>query len=129
MQRRYHWRDAELPAHGVVFAEPVGVVEWRVGEDVVGAEVGMEVAAEGVGGLGAEVGLDAAQGAVHDAEAAAGSVALVTVDAHVEVYSIPQCCSGNCGGWAVEGQGLPYSKTCVRLPLAHPWCFIFRPVL
>jgi hypothetical protein len=47
-------RDAELPAHAVVFAEPVGVVEGRVGEDVVGAEVGMEVAAEGVGVFGAE---------------------------------------------------------------------------
>ena len=34
----------------------------RVGEDVVGAEVGMKVAAEGVGVLGAEVGLDAADG-------------------------------------------------------------------
>ncbi len=63
-------RDAELPAHVVVFAEPVGVVEVRVGEDVVSPEVGMEVAAEGVGVLGAEVGLDAAQGEVHDGEAA-----------------------------------------------------------
>ncbi len=62
-------RDAELPAHVVVPAEPVGVVEGRVGEDVVGAEVGMEVAAEGVGVLGAEVGLDAADGEVHDGEA------------------------------------------------------------
>ena len=48
--------QAELPARVVVFAEPVGVVEGRVGEDVVGAEVGMEVAPEGVGVLGAEVG-------------------------------------------------------------------------
>ena len=47
-------RDAVLPAHVVVLAEPVGVVEGRVGEDVVGAEVGMEVAAEGVGVLGAK---------------------------------------------------------------------------
>ena len=84
---------AELPAHVVVLAEivlrfardlhfgfalkecaiaqrSVGVVEGRVGEDVVGAEVGMEVAAEGVGVLGAEVGLDAAQGEVHHCEAA-----------------------------------------------------------
>jgi len=27
-------RDAELPAHVVVFAEPVGVVEGRVGEEL-----------------------------------------------------------------------------------------------
>ena len=76
-------RDAVLPAHVVVLAEPVGVVEGRVGEDVVGAEVGMEVAAEGVGVLGAEVGLDAAQGEVHHGEAAGGGVALLAVDADV----------------------------------------------
>ena len=76
-------RDAVLPAHVVVLAEPVGVVEGRVGEDVVGAEVGMEVAAEGVGVLGAEVGLDAADGEVHDGEAAGGGVALLAVDADV----------------------------------------------
>lgn len=76
-------RFAPLPAHVVVFAEPVGVVEGRVGEDVVGAEVGMEVAPEGVGVLGAEVGLDAAQGEVHDGEATGGGVALLAVDADV----------------------------------------------
>ena len=65
-------RDAELPAHVVVFAEPVGVVELRASEDVVGAEVGMEVAAEGVGVLGADVGFDAAHGEVHQGEAARG---------------------------------------------------------
>jgi len=69
-------RSARLPAHVVVPAEPVGVVEGWVGEDVVGAEVGIEVVAEGVGVLGAEVGLDAAQGEVHDGEAAGGGVAL-----------------------------------------------------
>ena len=72
-----------LPAHVVVLAEPVGVVEGRVGEDEVGAEVGMEVAAEGVGVLGAEVGLDAADGEVHDGQAAGGGVALLAVDADV----------------------------------------------
>ena len=77
------WRDAELPAHVVVLAEPVGVVEGRVGEHVVRAEVGMEVAAEGVRVLRAEVGFDAAQGEVHHREAAGGGVALLAVDADV----------------------------------------------
>ena len=76
-------RDAVLPAHVVVLAEPVGVVEGRIGEDVIGAEVGMQVAAEGVGVLGAEVGLDAAQGEIHHGEAAGGGVALLAVDADV----------------------------------------------
>ncbi len=73
-------RDAVLPAHVVVLAEPVGVVEGRVGENVVGAEVRMEVAAECVGVLGAEVGLYAAQGEIHHGQAARGGVALLTVD-------------------------------------------------
>ncbi len=48
----------------MVLAEPVGVAEGRVG-----AEVEMEVAAEGIGVLGAEVGLNAAQGEVHPHDA------------------------------------------------------------
>jgi hypothetical protein len=42
----------------------------------------MEVAPEGVGVLGAEVGLDAAQGEVHDGEAAGGGVALFRLTTH-----------------------------------------------
>ena len=76
-------RNAELPAHVVVFAEPVGVVEGRIGEDEVGAQIGMEIAPEGVGLLVAEVGLDAADGEVHHGEAAGGGVALLAVDADV----------------------------------------------
>jgi len=41
---------SKLPARVVVFAEPVGVVEGRVGEDEVGTEIGVHVAAELVGG-------------------------------------------------------------------------------
>src|SRR6266487_2409417 len=74
---------AELPARVVVFAEPVGVVEGRIGEDEVGAEIGMEVVPEGVGLLFAEIGFDAADGEVHYGEVARGGVALLTVDADV----------------------------------------------
>ena len=100
-------RDAVLPAHVVVLAEPVGVVEGRVGEDVVGAEVGMEVAAEGVGVLGAEVGLDAAQSEVHHGEAAGGGVALLAVDRDVaelaavgfdEFFRLHEHAAGAAGG-------------------------------
>ena len=48
---------------------------------MVGAEVGMEVAAEGVRSRGcgrAEVGLDPTQGEVHDGEAARGGVTLMS---------------------------------------------------
>lgn len=91
--------SSELPLHVVVLAEivlrfahdlhfgfalkeyataqgSVGVVEGRVGEDVIGAVVGVQDVAEGVGVLGAEVGLDAADGGVHDGESAGGGVAL-----------------------------------------------------
>ena len=59
-------RGELMPAHVAVLAQPIGVVTGRVGEDVVGAEGGMEVMAEGVCEFGAEVDLDAAQGKVHD---------------------------------------------------------------
>ena len=42
----------------------------------------MEVAPERVGVLGAEFGLDAAQGEVHDGEAAGGGVAVFRLIAH-----------------------------------------------
>lgn len=60
-------RRAVAPAHvvGQQLAGPVGDVERRIGEDVVGLEVGVQVAQEAVGGLAAEVGLDAADGEVH----------------------------------------------------------------
>ena len=61
----------------------VGVVEGRIGEDEVGAQIEMEIAPEGVGLLFAEIGFDAADGEVHHGEAAGGGVALLTVDADV----------------------------------------------
>ena len=76
-------RHAVLPAHVVVLAAPVGVVEGRIGEDEVGPEVGVEVAAEGVGLLAPRVGLDAADGEVHHGQAPGGGVALLAVDADV----------------------------------------------
>ena len=93
-------RDAELTAYVVVLSKivlrfahdlrlgfalkecaaaqgSVGIVEGRVGKDVVGAEVGMEIEAEGVGVLGAEVGLNAPDGEIHDGQPARGGVALI----------------------------------------------------
>src|SRR5437870_13577497 len=76
------WK-AELPARVVVFAEPVGVVEGRIGEDEVYSEIGMEIAPKGVGLLFAEISFDAADGEVHHGEAARSGVALLAVDADV----------------------------------------------
>lgn len=73
-------RDAGLPAHVVVFAEQVGVVDGRIGDEVPGAQAGMEIAAEGVGVLGAEVSPDAARGEALGGGAAVGGVALSAVD-------------------------------------------------
>ncbi len=63
---------AELPAQIVLFSKPVGVVEGRVGQHEVGAQIRMQAAPEAVGVLDAEVGLDAAQGQVHHRQAASG---------------------------------------------------------
>ncbi len=76
-------RHAVLPAHVVVFAVPVAVVERRVGQHVVGAQIRVQIAAEGVGVFGAKVGLYAADGEVHHREAAGGGVAFLAVDGDV----------------------------------------------
>jgi hypothetical protein len=57
-------RLAKLPAWVFLqeLARPIADVERRIGEYVVGLEVGAEVAEEGVGGLRAEVGLDRVDG-------------------------------------------------------------------
>ena len=78
-------RDAVLPA--LVFAQavaaPVADVEGRIGEDVVGPEIGVQVAVEGVGVFRAEIGFDAANGEVHLGEPPGGGVALLTEDGDV----------------------------------------------
>ena len=74
---------AVLPALVVLeaVAAPVGNVEGRVGEDVVGLQVGMTVVVEtvAVGYLA----LDAADGEVHPGKAPGGVVGLLTVDGDV----------------------------------------------
>ena len=62
---------------------PVGIIAGWIGEHVVGAQIGIEITPEGVGVFGAEVGFDAAQGEIHDGEAAGGGVALLAVDADI----------------------------------------------
>jgi hypothetical protein len=57
-------RLAEAPADVVLqkLAGPIGDVERRIGQDVVGLQVGVQVAQERVGGLGADVGFDCVDG-------------------------------------------------------------------
>ena len=62
-------------------AAPVAVVERRVGEDVVGLEVGVAVVVEGVA-VG-DLGVDAADGEVHLGQAPGRVVRLLAVDADV----------------------------------------------
>ena len=76
-------RDAVLPALVVAqqLAAPVAHIEGRVGEDVVGLEVGVAVVVEGVA-VG-DLALDAADGEVHAREPPGGVVRLLAVDADV----------------------------------------------
>ena len=58
-------RNAILPAYIFVVAVPVGVVERRVGQHVVGPKVFVEVAPEGIGVFRAEIALDSPDGEIH----------------------------------------------------------------
>ena len=105
--------DAEAPARVGLQAggAPVLGVEGRVGEDVVGAQVGVEVAVEAVGVFGAEVAVDAAQGEVHASEAPGGGVTLLAEDLEVavaaavfdeEAFALDEHAAGAAGG-VVDG--------------------------
>ena len=82
-----------LPAGGMPYfqrlsslqqlAAPVAVVERRIGQDVVGLEVRVQVAVEAVGVLRPEVAVDAADGQVHLGQPPGGVVGLLAVDADV----------------------------------------------
>ena len=78
-------RRAVAPAHvvGQQLARPVRDVERRIGEDVVGFEVGVKIAQEAVGGLRAEVGLNAADGKVHVRQPPGGRIGLLSKDRDV----------------------------------------------
>ncbi len=78
-------RGAVFPA-GVAleFAVPPFLdVEGGIGHDVVGAEVGVLVVGEAVGGFFAEVEVDAPDGHVHGGEAPGGGVGFLAVDGEV----------------------------------------------
>src|SRR4051794_11779754 len=83
-------RSAKLPADvgPQALATPVAVVEGRVGEYIVGAEVFVEVAVEGVCVLRAEVGINASDGEVHPGEAPGSGVGLLAVHADIADASI-----------------------------------------
>lgn len=78
-------RGAVFPAHVVAqpVAAPVGHVERRVGEDVVGLQVLVQVVVEAVGMMGAEVGVNAPDGQVHLGQFPGGGVGFLAVDGDV----------------------------------------------
>ena len=65
------------------FAAPVAVVEGRIGEDVIGLEVRVQVAVEAVGVFLAEVVLDLPDGEVHLGQPPGGVVGFLAEDADV----------------------------------------------
>ena len=76
-------RHAKFPAHVIIGAMPVGIIERRVGQNELGLEVFVEIAPEGVGLLGTEVGLNAANGQIHYGQASGGGIALLAVNGNV----------------------------------------------
>ena len=59
-------RNTKLPAHVVFLTKPVGIIEGRVGKNVVGSKVRMKVTAKCISVLWTEIGLDTADGEIHD---------------------------------------------------------------
>ena len=77
--------NAKLPARVFVqaVAAPVAHVERRIGQDVVGLEVFVQVAMEAVGGFEAEIAFDAANGEVHSRQPPRRGIAFLPEDADV----------------------------------------------
>ena len=75
-------RCAVPPADVILkqFARPTRIVEERIRKDVVGLEVWVKIAQEGVSSLQAEVGLNATDCEVHMGEAPSRWVRLLTED-------------------------------------------------
>ena len=73
------WR-AVFPTHVIFVAVPVAVVERWVGDDVVGFQVLVQVAAERVSVLFAKVAVDALDRDVLHGQSARGGVGFLTVD-------------------------------------------------
>ena len=76
-------RNPVLPAGILVVADPVGVVERRIGQDVIALEIGVQVAAEAVGVFRPEVALDAANRQIHHRQPPGRGVGLLAVDGDV----------------------------------------------
>src|SRR5437899_8652966 len=75
------WRSvAPARIDGEQLARPIGDVEWRIGENVIGLEVRVQVAQKRIGWLAAEVRLDATNSEVHMCQSPGGGVGLLAED-------------------------------------------------
>ena len=85
-----HGRDAVLPPPVVTqpLAAPVGNVEWRIGEDIVGPQVGVPVVVEAVAVLNPA--LDTTDRKVHPRHAPRRVVRLLAVDGEVSLGHCPR---------------------------------------
>ena len=82
---RCRWVCAVLPAFVVPqqIATPIRYIEGRVGEDVIGPQVGMQVFVKGVRRFGSQVGLDAANGEIHEGQLPGVGVGFFPIDADI----------------------------------------------
>ena len=96
-------RDAVLPPLVVPqpFAAPVGDVEGRIGQDVVGPQVGMAVVMEAVAVL--DLALDAPDRQVHPGHSPGGVVGLLAVDGDVPLGSTPVPIAAGVGADELHG--------------------------
>ena len=78
-------RRAKLPTHialQLVLA-PIAVVEWRIGENVIGLNAGVEILVEGIGPFAAKVRFDAANSKVHLGQPPCRGIGLLPVNGNV----------------------------------------------
>jgi hypothetical protein len=80
---------AVLPAFVIPeqVAAPIGYVEWRIGEDVVRPQIGMQVFVKGVCGFHPQIGLNPTNGEIHEGQLPCVGVGFFPVDADVAHFA------------------------------------------
>src|SRR5205809_774573 len=78
-------RGAELPARIVLqlVLTPIAVIEWRVGEDVIGFDAWVHILVEAVSPFAAEVCLDPSDGKIHLCQPPCGRIGLLPINRDV----------------------------------------------
>ena len=78
----FRWHSI-LPANIIIFAEPVRIIERRIGKDKVRSQIRMQIRSVRIRVLRAKVRFDTSQSKVHDRQSTCGRIAFLSVDTDV----------------------------------------------